>query len=94
MYFGVYFGAQRGFSILYGAEEIARLGSVAQVLRPSEEIGSKSGPNRRGSVGFGGGRCQRGRSGWEGPVAPRKFSPLLQNTADEGQRDFFNQVFP
>ena len=32
------------------------------------KIGSESGPGR----GFGGGRVQRGRSGWEGSVAPRK----------------------
>ena len=29
MYFGVSFGDQRGFGILYGAQEIATLGSIS-----------------------------------------------------------------
>ena len=45
-------------------------------------IGSKSGPNwvqiRSGGKEFGGGRVQRGRSGWEGSVAPPEtLDPLF-----------------
>ena len=36
------------------------------------ESGQKSGPNQVRGEGFGGGQGQRGRSGWEGSVAPRK----------------------
>ena len=35
------------------------------------KIRSKLGPNEGPGEGFGGGRVQRGRSSWEGSVAPR-----------------------
>ena len=48
------------------------------------EIGSKSGPNQVRGVGFGGGRVQRGRSGWEGSVAPpESLDSRCRNRAHE-----------
>ena len=40
------------------------------------KIRSKSGLNQVLGEGFRGGRVQRGRSGWEGSVAPRKVLTL------------------
>ena len=40
------------------------------------KIRSESGLNQVWREGFGGGRVQRGRSGWEGSVAPRKVLSL------------------
>ena len=44
------------------------------------ESRSKSRPDQVPAEGFGGGRCQRGRSSWNGPVAPRKVSTLQHET--------------
>ena len=42
------------------------------------KIRSKSGPNQVRGKGSGGGRVQRGRSGWRGSVAPRNASRFIE----------------
>ena len=55
--------------------EIRHFGSESGPNRVKSR--SKSGPDQVRGEGFGGGRVQRGRSGWEGSVAPPESLDLI-----------------